>query len=96
MLPEKDSPTVPRKSDVDFVALVLSEVEFARRKFPSNKVLFAALVEEVGEVAKALQDETRERVMSELVQVAAMALRLAVEGDPAYSNSLPEPDGNIF
>lgn len=96
MLPEKETPTAPRKTDVDFVALVLNEVEFARRKFPSNKVLFAALVEEVGEVAKALQDETRERLISELVQVAAMALRLAVEGDPAYQNSLPEPDGNFF
>lgn len=76
--------------DVDFIELLLDEVAFARSKYPSNDVLFAALVEEVGEVAKALQDETRERLVAELVQVAAMALRLATEGDPAYARSLSE------
>ena len=77
-------------SDSKFVEMMLIEVEFARKKFPSNALLFAALVEEVGEAAKALQDETRERLVAELIQVAAMALRLAVEGDPAYSISLVE------
>ena len=78
------------ESDIEFVELLLDEVAFARGKYPSNTVLFAALVEEVGEVAKALQDETRDRLVAELVQVAAMALRLAVEGDPAYEKSIPE------
>ena len=78
------------EQDIEFVELLLDEVTFARSKYPSNTVLFAALVEEVGEVAKALQDETRDRLVAELVQVAALALRLAVEGDPAYEKSLPE------
>lgn len=76
--------------DVAFLAAVADEVQYARKKFPTNDLLFAALVEEVGEVAKAMQDETRELLILELIQVAAMALRLAVEGDPAYSKSLPE------
>jgi NTP pyrophosphatase (non-canonical NTP hydrolase) len=79
---------VAMKTDTDFLLDLSSEVARARNKFPTNDLLFAALVEEVGEVAKALQDETRERVYEELVQVAAMALRLAVEGDPVYPKSL--------
>lgn len=40
-----------------------------------------ALTEEVGEVAKALLDESPDRVYEEAVQVAVMAMRLATEGD---------------
>jgi NTP pyrophosphatase (non-canonical NTP hydrolase) len=75
-------------ADAVFVHMVQEEVSRARKKFPTNKHLVVALVEEVGEVAKALQDETREQLIAELVQVAAMALRLAVEGDPDYERSL--------
>lgn len=78
------------QEDMNFMQAVLQEVQRARKKFPTNELLFAALVEEVGEAAKSLQDETREQLVAELVQVAAMALRLAVEGDPSYSRSLPE------
>ena len=42
-----------------------------------------ALTEEVGELAKAIMDEGSHRVWKEAVQVAAMALRVAVEGDPS-------------
>src|SRR5690606_42101966 len=39
------------------------------------------LVEEVGELAKALIDESRERVRQEAIQVAVMAMRVVLDGD---------------
>ena len=59
-----------------------TEVAMARQKFPDPRGLMMALTEEVGEVAKALADESPERIREECIQVAAMAIRLAEEGDP--------------
>lgn len=63
-----------------------AEREFfrARAKFPPAGNL-VALIEEVGELAKALQEESPERVAEEAVQVAAMAARLALEMDPTLN-----------
>ena len=61
---------------------VVAEMERARATFPDADGLVAALGEEVGELCKALLEEPRERVEAEAVQVAAVALRLAEEGDP--------------
>ena len=66
-----------------FFRAVLKELEHARRAFPATHHLGLALTEEVGEVAKALLDESQSRVYAECVQVAAMALRVATEGDAA-------------
>ncbi|MFQ5742003.1 MAG: hypothetical protein ACE5HV_00260 [Acidobacteriota bacterium] len=72
------------------------EIARARRRFPEGDMLFAALVEEVGETAEALIEFSRrgtpsqkravslDDVRKELVQVAAMAIRLRVEGDRYY------------
>lgn len=74
------------------------EIEFeimrARSKFPGPNNNFAALVEEVGELAKALMDckpgdrESCVAVYKEATQVATMAIRVMEEGDrgvcPAY------------
>ncbi|MCH7650678.1 MAG: hypothetical protein IIA63_05895 [Nitrospinae bacterium] len=65
-----------------FICDLKNEVEFARGKFPEPDGLMTALTEEVGELAKALLDEPRENVYKEAIQVAAMALRVATEGDP--------------
>jgi NTP pyrophosphatase (non-canonical NTP hydrolase) len=67
--------------DEAFVAAVKEELGAARAKFPGNDCVMIALTEEVGELAKALLDESWERVMEEATQVAVMAQRLAVEGD---------------
>ena len=61
------------------------EVGRARRKFPSPEASMCALTEEVGELAKALLDESHERVIEEAIQVAAMAVRVATEGDPTLN-----------
>jgi len=58
-----------------------NEVNRAREKFPKNDLLMVALTEEVGELAKALLDESPERIYAEAVQVACVAARIATEGD---------------
>lgn len=67
--------------DTVFTARVAAELQAARSKFPSSTKSMCALTEEVGELAKALLDESWERVQAEAVQVAAMAQRVATEGD---------------
>jgi len=57
------------------------EINRVREKFPANDLLMVALTEEVGELAKALLDETPERIYKEAIQVACVALRIATEGD---------------
>ena len=67
-----------------FLQCVRDEVAFARKKFPENDSNYAALVEEVGELAKALMEESSTRIHEEAVQVASAALRVATEGDPSF------------
>lgn len=71
--------------DLCFLEQVREEVGRARGLFPKPDGLMVALTEEVGELAKALLDEPWKRVEEEAVQVAAMALRVATEGDPTLS-----------
>lgn len=66
-----------------FIHDVATEVFAARKKFPSSYGVMCALTEEVGEVAKAYMDYPLSEVRKEAVQVAAMAARLALEGDPS-------------
>ena len=72
------------RNDFDFD--VAREVGSARSKFPRPDGLLAALTEEVGEVARALLDKPWSEVYAECVQVAAMAQRLAEEGDPTLTD----------
>lgn len=67
---------------LEFLSLVYDEIKNARAKFPDPGGSMAALSEEHGELAKALLDESSARVVSEATQVACMACRLALEGDP--------------
>jgi len=73
-------------ADGRFLADVAHELSRARAKFPGNTLQMMALTEEVGELAQALIDhrmgkQTEEQVYREAVQVAAMAVRVAVDGD---------------
>lgn len=57
----------------------------AERKFPYPNPNLAALMEEVGELAQAmLQGKTQDEIYREAVQVATMAMRCALEGDPQF------------
>lgn len=68
-------------TDEEFLLEVKAEIDRARSKFPAADMTNAALVEEVGELSTALMYEPWNRVIAEAVQVAAMACRLATEGD---------------
>lgn len=73
---------LPLDPDHAFMRDVVKEVnEVARVKFPGSNCNIPALVEEVSEVAKAVMYEPWDNVRKECVQVAGMALRLAIEGD---------------
>lgn len=65
------------------LAEIRAEVARARSKFPDAEGSMCALTEEVGELAKAMLDEAPERIYREAMQVAAMAVRVATEGDPS-------------
>ena len=59
---------------------VQHEHAHAVTKYPAPNKNLAALVEEVGEVARALlENKPREQIYNECVQVATMALRIAME-----------------
>lgn len=74
--------------DDAFLAMVKVEASLARARFPQPNPTVAALTKEVGELARALlhvregkKGASWESVWTEAVQVAAMALRAATEGD---------------
>ena len=73
-------------TDQQFIDAVLEELARARSKFPMPNRNFTALVEEVGELAKAHLEEGPEEIWNEAVQVAVMAMRVATEGDPSISD----------
>ena len=60
---------------------ITEELERARSKFPKSRATMVALMEEVGELAKAMMDESAENVRNEAIQVAVMAIRTALDGD---------------
>ena len=72
-----------------FSKRVHAEVKRAQKKFPEPNKLLGALMEEVGEAARALLKITESNgnpqdVYDELIQVACVAYRLATEGEPDY------------
>lgn len=70
--------------EIVLMAEISSELARARQKFPGKNVTFAALVEEVGELATATFEEGRGRVRKEAVQVAVMAMRMVLDGDHTF------------
>lgn len=85
-------------SNYDVWADVEHELGRARDKFPNPEHMMNALTEEVGELAKALlqinyepaKGKTHEDVYEEAIQVAAMAIRVASEGDTTLPTYHPE------
>jgi NTP pyrophosphatase (non-canonical NTP hydrolase) len=57
------------------------EIMRARTKFPGNRFLLAALVEEVGELAEAIAAGDKSAIYREAIQCACVAVRIAEEGD---------------
>jgi hypothetical protein len=74
---------------IDMAGNIVKEVHGAIGKFPRNEHMTAALVEEVGELSNALLEHHRgnqpaQNVYTEAVQVAAMAIRLALESSAEF------------
>ena len=66
---------------------VAVEVLQARAKFPGNRFLLAALMEEVYELAQAmLQGRSRAEINAEAIQVACVALRIFEEQDATFAD----------
>lgn len=67
--------------DTTFLSRVDAELANARRCFPEQPRWQAilALMEECGEVSKAFLQNKREALAKECVQVAVMAMRIAIE-----------------
>ncbi len=78
---------MPQKSEqsdrkvAELLAEIETELARARAKFPGDGVTMLALMEEVGELAKASFEEPSARVRKEAVQVAVMAIRVVLDGD---------------
>lgn len=68
-------------AETTLVREILDELARARTKFPGDNVATLALVEEVGELAKAAFEESRARVREEAIQVAVLAMRVVLDGD---------------
>lgn len=68
-------------SVIEMLGEIAVELERARAKFPGDNVTTLALVEEVGELAKATFEQSRAAVRKEAVQVAVMAMRVVLDGD---------------
>lgn len=63
----------------------------ARRKFPHNTRLTVALMEELGELAKAeLQGRMHAEIQKEALQVACVALRIFEETDADFETLTEE------
>jgi hypothetical protein len=82
--PEPVRMDAPTDDAIDtFLNCVRLELMHALDKFPNPAGSMAALTEEVGEVAKALLDESQDDLYSECVQTAVVALWVAIQGDPS-------------
>jgi uncharacterized protein YaiE (UPF0345 family) len=80
-----------RKYDLSSPMCALQdELIAARAKFPSNALLMEALIEEVGEVARAVLERDFDHAKQEALQVACVAIRLATEGDHSWEPSRPK------
>ena len=73
-----------RSRDDQLLHEIAAELDRARTLFPGRYVTFAALVEEVGELAKATFEQSRASVRKEAVQVAVMAMRMVLDGDHTF------------
>ncbi|MEJ0003440.1 MAG: hypothetical protein WDN30_07655 [Pararobbsia sp.] len=70
---------------------ISAELARARTKFPDPVGSMRALTQEVGDLAKAILDESPQRVREEAVQTAVMAIRVGTEGDPSLDGVRARP-----
>lgn len=71
--------------DSEFITDLTRELKRARVKHPTPHAMLAAIGEETGEVCQAIMDKPWSEVRKECLHLAAVALRLATEGDPTHN-----------
>ena len=97
--PDEELDDMHYENEISFLYNVKAEVKRAREKF-SNDDLAHAMTEEFGEVIKALMDQkqkktvTSQEIYDECVQAAAMAMRVALDGDPNFPDYSPPKKGD--
>lgn len=84
-----DAPRSYRAATAFALNDLADELGRARRKFPACDHTYAALLEELGELANALLEHQyghapARNVRAEALQVACMAVRIGTEGDASY------------
>lgn len=81
--------------------MIRDELIAAREAFPGKTHMLCATVEEVGELAQAMMQHDRsegtsvQEVLREAVQVATMAIRIAVEGDDNFLYEFPAVEDEL-
>jgi hypothetical protein len=81
----EDGEEAPTSVGTSTLQAISDEVSRARAKFPDNAHMLGALMEEVGELSKALlENQGHQRVYDEAKQVACVAIRIMEEGDGDY------------
>lgn len=75
---------------IDMAGNIVKEVRGSSVKFPHNQHMLAALAEEVGELSNAFLEHHRgnqpaQNIYTEAVQVAAMAIRVALESSTEFN-----------
>lgn len=68
-----------------FMSDVQKEIESARKKFPSTHCVSLAMMEEAGELVRAMLGQSDEEIYMESVQTVAMVFRMITEGDPSVA-----------
>lgn len=100
---DPDTQALERLTNPDgiVITMIRGELDAARKKFPDNLHQLVALMEEVGELAQAMMEHDRDgsqtvqMVLRECVQVAAMAIRVATEGDENFAYLFPQTEEDL-
>ena len=87
--------------DGQIISRVRGELDAARKQVPGSTHMLAALMVEVGELAQAMMEhdrdgsQTTQEVLREAIQVAAMAIRVAAEGDENFVYEFPVVEADL-
>ena len=83
------------------ITMIRGELDAARGEYPDGQHALAALLEEAGKLSRCLikhdrkQEVTTQEVLRRAVTTAAMAIRIATEGDSNFAYMLPSVEADL-
>lgn len=83
------------------ITMIRGELDAARGEYPEGQHALAALLEEAGKLARGLikhdraQEVTIQEVLRRAVTTAAMAIRIATEGDTNFLYAFPTVEEDL-